>query len=65
MIRGFERELRIRELVDSGLIKGAEEVPAEALPAALDVNAVDHGGTTGPPEGLELLLCCGQARPGD
>ena len=38
-IRGFERDLRIQELVGSQVIKSASEVPADAIPATLEVIA--------------------------
>jgi hypothetical protein len=38
-IRGFERDLRIRELVGARVIKSPDEVPDDAIPASLEVIA--------------------------
>ena len=38
-IPGFERDLRIQELFGSQVIKSASEVPADAIPATLEVIA--------------------------
>jgi len=38
-IRGFERDLRIRELVGAQVIEGPGDVPSDAIPASLEVIA--------------------------
>ena len=38
-IRGFERDLRIRELVGAHVIKTPDEVPSDAIPASVEVIA--------------------------
>lgn len=38
-IRGFERDLRIRELIGAQVIKSPDEVPEDAIPASLEVIA--------------------------
>jgi hypothetical protein len=37
VVRGFERDLRIRELVGAQVIESPEQVPADAIPASLEV----------------------------
>jgi hypothetical protein len=39
MIRGFERDLRIQELIGARIIQSPDQVPADAIPASLDVIA--------------------------
>jgi hypothetical protein len=38
-IRSFERALRVQELIGAGVVQSAAEIPAEAIPASLEVIA--------------------------
>lgn len=35
-VRSFERDARIQRLVDAGIIKSADEIPARAIPAGIE-----------------------------
>ena len=35
-VRSFERDMRVQRLVEAGIIKSAEEVPDDAIPAGVD-----------------------------
>ena len=35
-VRSFERDIRIQRLVEAGIIKAADEIPADAVPASVE-----------------------------
>jgi hypothetical protein len=64
-IRGFERGLRIQELLGARLIQSPAEVPADAIPATVEVVGTERPPSPEVKRLIKELAACVRARVPD